>query len=267
MKSAGRFFGIKKQAKLTPMGRWYNSSDAVTPRPPVLRLVLILVAVAGCSNNVEAVRTPAAVIPIAARSPGDDGRPSKGGANGKEHSAALEQLRIAPLAKVIDRYHTFNLLLPDQPHWTRVNFWSVKTAAGFRYGKAHHGLVTAFVREVDDTAQDPRACVKEFERWAKPRIDTFEVDVELDKPTAFAWRNTTVEVQSARARVATLAMNEDYAAAYAAYPAWKGHCLVVGIAIPGKDDIRRAVQVRDRFVAEVLPRVEVIADHPPKESY
>ncbi len=230
-------------------------------------LVLLLVSAIGCSDRGEPAKAPAGVVPIAALSPSDDGRPSKGGAKGQEHSAALEQLRIAPLAKVVDRYRTFSLLLPDQPHWTRVNFWSVKTAAGFRYGKAHHGLVTAFVREVDDTTNDPRACIKEFERWAKPRIDTFEVDVELDKPTAFGWRDTTVEVQTARARLATLAMNEDYASAYAAYPAWKGHCLVIGIAIPGKDDIGRAMQVRDRFVAEVLPKVEVIADHPPKDQY
>ena len=222
--------------------------------------------VAGCSQRGEPAKAPAIVAPIAAVSPSDDGRPSKGGAKGKEHSAALEQLRTAKLEVRVDRYHTFSLLLPDAIHWTRVNFWGVKSAAGFRYGKAHHGLVTAFVRDVDHSS-DPRACVKEFEHWAKPRIDTFEVDVELDKPTAFGWRDTTVEVQSARAHIATLAINEDYAAVYAAYPAWKGKCLVIGIAVPGQEDMGRAMQVRDRFATEVLPKVEILADHPPKESY
>ena len=209
---------------------------------------------------------PSVVAPIAAVSPADDGRPSKGGAKGKEHSAALEQLRVAPLEVRVDRYHTFSLPLPDAPHWTRVNFWSVKTAAGFRYGKAHHGLVTAFVREVAESA-DPRRCVKDFAGWAKRRTDAFEVDLALDKPAAFAWHDTTVEVQGVRAHIATLALNEDYAAAYAVYPAWRGQCLAVGVAIPGQEDMVRAVQVRDRFVAEVLPYVKVLADHPPKESF
>ena len=52
-----------------------------------------------------------------------------------------------------------------------------------------------------------------------------------------------------------------------AYPAWKGACLVVGVAVPSRDDEARAREVRDRFVRDVLPKVEVLTDNEPKEKY
>ena len=58
-----------------------------------------------------------------------------------------------------------------------------------------------------------------------------------------------------------------YAAAYAAYPVWQGACLIVGVAVPARDDEARARDVRDRFVKEVLPKVEVVATEEPTERY
>ncbi len=55
-------------------------------------------------------------------------------------------------------------------------------------------------------------------------------------------------------------------AAYATYPAWPGACLVMGVAVPSRDELERAKAVRDRFVAEVLPTVKVSKDEP-KEMY
>ncbi len=62
-------------------------------------------------------------------------------------------------------------------------------------------------------------------------------------------------------------MREQYAVAYATYPAWKGACLVMGIAIPARDELARAKAVRDRFVAEVLPTLVTTAKEEPKERY
>ena len=62
-------------------------------------------------------------------------------------------------------------------------------------------------------------------------------------------------------------MRESYAVAYATYPAWKGACLVVGAAVPARDEGQRAIEVRDRFAKDVLPYVEVIARQEPKEMY
>src|SRR5436309_1949063 len=71
----------------------------------------------------------------------------------------------------------------------------------------------------------------------------------------------------AAARTATLAMSDDYAVAYATYPAWKGACLVVGAAVPARDEPQRARAVRDRFVREVLPKIEITKDEEPKDRF
>ena len=69
-------------------------------------------------------------------------------------------------------------------------------------------------------------------------------------------------------RSATIASREEYAAAYGAYPAWgKTACLIVGIGVPSRDDSERAKAVRDRFVAEALPKVQVLTAEEPKERY
>jgi hypothetical protein len=76
-----------------------------------------------------------------------------------------------------------------------------------------------------------------------------------------------VDVDVLYARAATLAMREGYAVAYGAYPAWPGACLILGIAVPAREDEERARAVRDRFAQEVLPHVRVLAREEPKERY
>jgi hypothetical protein len=43
--------------------------------------------------------------------------------------------------------------------------------------------------------------------------------------------------------------------------------LIVGIAIPARDDLARAREVRDRYANELLPKVEVTGTDEPKEQY
>jgi hypothetical protein len=227
----------------------------------------------GCSSTAPPVRV------LAAAPPPDDGQASKGGAGGDEHSAALEQLKVAPLAPRDDRQGSVHILLPDAEHWMRVRFWGVQSLVGFRYGKEHHALVGAFVTHVDDNSV-PGACRKSFEAWAMPFVEAFDVELRRDTPTAWMWRRpdwpgeahvdnvpSPINVETVRAKTATLAMNDVYAGAWAAYPAWKGACLVVGVAVPARDDEARAIDVRDRFAREVLPRVEVMVGEEPKERY
>ncbi len=59
-----------------------------------------------------------------------------------------------------------------------------------------------------------------------------------------------------------------YEAAWAAYPAWGDKaCLVLGVAIPARDDPQRAKGVRDRFVQEVFSKTTVTGHEEPKERY
>ena len=67
---------------------------------------------AACSTAALPTSTPAK--PVApAPPPKDDGKPAQGGPGGDGHSAALEQLRVAPLAPKTDKQNSVVIPLPD----------------------------------------------------------------------------------------------------------------------------------------------------------
>jgi len=230
--------------------------------------------------------TPSAPAkPVApAPPPKDDGKAAQGGDGGDTHSAALEQLRVAPTGPKTDKQNSIVVPLPDAPNWTRVRFITVPSLVGFRYGKAHHAIVAAFITHVDDNMADG-ACSKSFESWAMPWVEAFEVDLHHDAPSAFPWtvpapkpapgaaspapprKIAIVDVDPLFAKTATVLSRESYAAAWSAYPAWERACLVVGVAVPARDDEARARDVRDRFVKEVFPAVKITAAAEPKERF
>jgi hypothetical protein len=243
----------------------------------------------GCSASTTSMSN----VPVAAAPPPkDDGEASEGGAGGAAHAAALEQLKTAKLEARADKQNSLRVLLPDAPHWTRVKFWGVPSLVGFRYGKDHHAIVAAFVTEVDvptdGSALPPGACQKSFEAWATPWVEAFDVDIQHDAPRAVMWDGVhdrrrhrgiasqppatpeppqIVDIDSLFVKTATIAVRDHYAGAYAAYPAWTGACLIVGVAVPSRGDDERACAVRDRFAKEVLPHVEVTMAEEPKERY
>jgi hypothetical protein len=248
-------------------GRSSNTKEESSP----MRIGLLLAAplVAACSAGAGGSARSIAASPP----PKDDGQPAQGGSGGDEHSAALEQLKIAKMEWRIDKQGSMKLLLPDAEHWTRVKFWGVPSLAGFRYGKDHHAIVAAFVTHVDDNGA-PGVCMKSFESWANPWVEAFDVQVRHDAPQAVMWTSAQkgagaqiVDIDSLFARTATLASHDGYAGVYATYPAWKGACLVVGVAVPARDDDERAREVRDRFAKEVLPKLQVMSSEEPKERF
>ncbi len=216
----------------------------------------------GCTGAASGQNLSVAAAPP----PKDDGKPAQGGTGGSSHSAALEELKIGQLEYRDDKQRSVRVLLPDAGNWMRVKFWGVPSLVGFRYGKEHHAIVGAFITHVDDNAV-PGVCMKSFATWANPLLESFDVQLNHDPPGAFMWHREVLDTDSLFAKTATIADHESYAAAYSAYPAWKGACLVVGIAIPSRDDEARAREVRDRFAKEVLPKVEVISKEEPKERY
>lgn len=238
---------------------------------------------AGCSSAQAATAAPAPVAP--APPPKDDGKSAKadGQEGGAKHSAALEQLAVAPMGRATDRQASIVFPLPDAEHWTRVKFQTVKSLVGFRYGKAHHAIVGAFVTKVDDNEKQG-ACAASFESWAMPMVEAFEVELSHDAPQSFPWtlpasrgpfkvgarapeKISIVGIDSLHAKTATLLSRGSYVAAWAAYPAWEKACLIVGVAIPERDDARRAKAVRDRFVADVLPKLVVTTTTEPPERF
>ncbi len=230
-------------------------------RVGVFALAVPCLAGLGCSS------ASLSNVPVtAAPPPRDDGEAAQGVGGGLSHSAALEQLKIGHPGFVMDRQGSIRFPLPDARHWTRVKFWGIESLAGFRYGKEHHAVVGATVTHVPADAPQG-ACTKSFEEWAAPWVQAFEVEIEREPPRAIPWNAKIVDIDVLYARAATLAAREGYAVAYAAYPAWPGACLILGIAVPAREDEERAKEVRDRFAQEVLPHVQVIAQEEPKERY
>ncbi len=246
--------------------------------------VVVLAPLLGLSACSSAGAVPSrAVAP--APPPKDDGGASQGSAGSGDHSAVLEQLKIAPITTKADKQRSVLIPLPDAAHWTRVKFLTVPSLVGFRYGKDHHGIVGAFVTHVDDNTKDS-ACAKSFESWAMPVVEAFDVELHHEAPSAFSWTMPTpaapdpkaaaspapkkiaiVEVDALFAKTATVLSQDAYAAAWAAYPVWDNACLIVGAALPVRDDEARARAVRDRFVSDVFPGVVVTSDAEPKERY
>jgi hypothetical protein len=208
------------------------------------------------------------MTPIAAASPPkDDGKPAQGGGGGSAHAAALEQLRVAPVGPRTDKQNSIRIMLPDAEHWTRVKFWGVPSLVGFRYGKEHHAIVAGVITHVEDNTA-PGACETSFEKIAGPLVEAFEVDVNREAPALIQWNGTTADIETVLAKSATLVARDTYAVTYGIYPAWgKRSCLIVGVAVPSRDEDERAVQVRDRFAREVLPKIEVATPEEPPERY
>jgi hypothetical protein len=240
--------------------------DSVRFGASALTTVIAIAAVGFAASACSAapVAHPQLVAP--APPPKDDGTPAHGGEGGIEHAAALEQLKVSALGGRLDRQNSVRVDLPDAEHWMRVRFWGVKSLVGFRYGKDHHAIVAAFILHVDDETA-PGACGATFEHWAQPWVDSFEVTIEHDAPKAVAWNGKIADIDSLTATTATLGDRDQYAVAYGTYPAWKGACLVLGVAVPSRNELDRAKAVRDRFVSDVLPSVQVLVADEPKERY
>jgi hypothetical protein len=239
------------------------------------RATFALLVLSACSSGTGPT-SPHRLV-NAAPPPKDDGKAAQGGPGGQDHSAALEQLKVAAIVNKTDKQNSLLVPLPDAEHWTRVKFLTVKSLVGFRYGKAHHAIFAGFVTHVDDNSVQG-ACNKSFEQWAAPWIDAFEVELKHDPPVAFPWsppavahqpkKVAIVDADPVHAKTATVLARESYEAAWAAYPAWGDKaCLVVGVALPVRDDPARAKEVRDRFLREVFPKLVVTGLDEPKERY
>ena len=240
---------------------------------------VVVYAAAGACGTLGCSSAPAAVVvarPVAAAAPPkDDGKASDGtgkGTAGDAHAAALEQLKSAPIGLRGDKQGSVRVPLPDARNWTRVKFWGVKSLVGFRYGKEHHAIVGAVVTHVDAPGDPtaPGVCHASFEAWARPMMKAFDVDLKYDAPDAFVGKaGHLVEVTSLTASTATVLSHDTYLVSYAAFPVpeWNNGCLVVGLAVPARDEGERARAVRDRWVKEGLPRLQVTSKSDPPERF
>jgi hypothetical protein len=178
--------------------------------------------------------------------------------------------------------HTHNgieIPLPDSDHWDDVDFILVPSVLSIQFGEEDdfHGILGGFLVHVPNNGQ-PGACARSFEKWAGDWLDAFDTNYEKGRKWSSsgwmrpAWPGEKVEQPSfmeggdVLGKVATAVAHGTYECAYAAYPAWKDTCLVLGVAIPSRDEDTRARALRDRFARELFPNVKVTTSTPPSEE-
>ena len=228
-------------------------------RPPRRHALFVALAIpfAGCATQ----RLPAPVR--AAQTVTSAARTADSRGPASAHADALGRLLDAPIVARIDRKRVVVLPLPDGDAWTHVKFWTVTTLAGYRYGDDHHAAFGVFTFAPTHSADgfDTAACVRRFAAWGERRGGKFDLRAGEPREDAIAWmgagdaRIARVVVLDAARR--TLFGTRRYSIAYAAYPAWKEACLVVGVAVPSSDDGGHAGAVRDRFVRDTFPAITV----------
>lgn len=186
------------------------------------------------------------------------------------HHDALGRLHDAFWGTRTDRFQSISLPMPDAEAWTHVRFWGLSSLAGWRYGSDHHAVAVALVfpmvkelvtlRQANADRLRVESCAQRFERWAHDWAKAFDMHAGEPHVEWLPWQTRpSAEIQRVvfDAEQRSLFGSSRYAAAYAVYPAWPDVCLVIGYAVPARDDNLLAQQVRSRIVHDAFTAVVV----------
>ena len=172
------------------------------------------------------------------------------------HEAALRrQLELAWGARN-DKDDQVWAPTPDWERWKRVRYRGFEHFTGFRYGDDHHVIAVVFVQDVPEgTPVKSETCLRRFEQWGRPQIQFLDVKFGKFDVQHKSWRDQPLEVRSVDGEFATGFTKTRFSAAWTAYPAYPGACLVYAMAVPWRDHDELARKVRDRWVNEGFPQM------------
>lgn len=191
-------------------------------------------------------------------------RDQPGGDAHDPHYAALrrqldEAWRFRP-----DRDDQLLVPLPDAKNWKRVRYWVIDHFTGFRYGEDFHGLNGVFVQDVPEGGlADAKSCMVQIEKWAHPQLKGFDVKLGPIRSTEVQWRKQPIPVRMADAFVDFGFGRNKFSAAWAAYPAYPKACLVFALAVPWREQRQLALQVRERWIREAVPKLKPLTESRP----
>jgi hypothetical protein len=222
----------------------------VSTRPVSLSCLVRLAAIlslTACASQATAPVTkpqrPPTPTSITQKEPGGDAE--------DPHRAALERLLREPWGARNDKLDQIHAPMPDWENWRRVRYWGFEHLAGFRYGKTYHAVGVARVQELPPgTPARSETCLRAVEAWVRPQLQGFDVKLEPIGVKLVRWRDQPLEIHTVDGWVSWGIDNADFSAAWTAYPAYPGACMVYGIAVPWRDQKALAQAVRDRFVTE-----------------
>jgi hypothetical protein len=174
-----------------------------------------------------------------------------GGDAADAHEAALLRQLSSPWGRRTDKDDQLEVPLLDWEHWKRVRFHSVEHFVGFRYGNDHHVASIVLVQDGNPGEElDSRRCLKNFELWARQQLAPYDVQLGLASERELLWHGAPIFVRSVDGSFSFAFMKRAFSAAWAAYPAYPGACLVYAVAVPWDTRPKLAQRVRDRWAAE-----------------
>jgi hypothetical protein len=208
------------------------------------------VALGGCATT---PRQPPGKPP----SPASITEDEPGGDAHDPEAAALQRQLDIPWGWRTDKDNQLRVPLVDYQHFKRVRYLVFDHFVGFRYGKDYLVMNAAFVHDVPDGEKnDTTSCMRRAEKWAWPQLKSFQVQLERPSTVEQAWHGESVLVKTVEGYVDFGLKRRRFSGAYAAYPAYPKACLVFGVAVPWGDHGDLARKVRDRWVAEAVPKLQ-----------
>ncbi|HEY5960630.1 MAG TPA: hypothetical protein VIV60_28950, partial [Polyangiaceae bacterium] len=112
-------------------------------------------------------------------------------------AAALVRLLEEPLGAMRDKDNQVVVHYPDSRNWKRIRFRTFEHLVGFRYGDTFDATVVLLA--VDTRAgrkSDSRACIRQVETMARPRLRALSVTIGPVSETEITWRDQRVIVHS-----------------------------------------------------------------------
>lgn len=183
-----------------------------------------------------------------------------GGDAADPHAAALERLLSEPWGQQGDKDGQLIVALPDAGNWKRVRYWGVEHFLGFRYGKEHHAMVVVFSQEVEEEAPSSEDCLRHFDAWGRPQIQSFDVEFDPFHPHHARFRDKAMISLSVDGRLSLGFSRPEFSAAWAAYSLYPKTCLISAVAVPWRSSRELAKQVRDRFVTEGFLQLQPLTE-------
>ncbi len=174
------------------------------------------------------------------------------------HAASLAQMLKGPLGWAGDKDDQVRIMLPDWSHWKRVRYFGFEHLVGFRYGSDHHAISVVLVADTrQGRAPTSETCMRHAETLARPRAREYALETQPIVESRVNWRGKSLVVHSTDGEFPYGFRRISFAAAWIAYPAYESSCLYQVFAAKYEGHPELARKLRDRWIAEAAPQVDI----------
>ena len=174
------------------------------------------------------------------------------------HREALERQLEGKFDRRSDKDGQVRLPLADAKHWKRVRFLGVDHLTGFQYGSDHHVVTSAFVVKTPPGEKPTsRMCMASFEEDGLAKFKRHKGKLGQLFESEGRWKKQPLVAHQADGKLTVFFSRYEFSAAWVAYPAYEDGCLVVATVVLWDDEPELAQQVRDRWLREAIPMVQM----------